>query len=102
MGKMALLLYLARMAQQQGWIAVSAAAVPGMLEDLYEQAVRKASELVDLKKDVGARTGMSSGNVSTYKKRLLERGVIDEVGRGSFRFALPFMREYLQERFDFS
>ncbi len=53
-------------------------------------------------KDVGARTGMSSGNVSTYKKRLLEQGVIDEVGRGSFRFALPFMREYLQERFDFS
>ena len=46
---------------------------------------------------VAERTGMSPGNVSTYRKRLLEQGVIEEAGRGSFRFALPMLREYLPE-----
>lgn len=44
---------------------------------------------------IAARIGMSTGNVSTYKKRLLEQGVIEEVRRGKVKFALPYLREYL-------
>lgn len=46
-GKTALLLFLAQEAEQRGWISVSVTAVSGMLEDIYEQAVRKAANLVD-------------------------------------------------------
>ncbi len=45
--------------------------------------------------DVMARTGKKSSWVSTYKKRLLEAGVIDEPETGAFKFALPGMAEYL-------
>ncbi len=45
--------------------------------------------------DVASRTGMSTGNASTYKKRLLEQGVIEQARRGEVRFALPYLREYL-------
>ena len=45
-GKTALLMYLARQAQQYGWIAVSVSALPGMLEDIYEQSLEKARGFV--------------------------------------------------------
>ena len=47
--------------------------------------------------DIASRIGMSTGNVSTYKKRLLEQGVIEEARRGEVKFALPYLREYLPE-----
>lgn len=43
------------------------------------------------------RTGMTTGNASTYKKRLLEQGVVDVAPRNELRFALPYLREYLPE-----
>lgn len=43
------------------------------------------------------RLGRSSGHVSTYKRRLLESGVIEEALRGRVRFSLPGFREYLAE-----
>lgn len=46
---------------------------------------------------VAERTGMTSGNASTYKRRLLEQGVIDLGPRNELRFALPYLREYLPE-----
>ena len=51
--------------------------------------------------DLAKRLSMSSGNVSTYKKRLLEQGVIEEPRRGIVRFALPHLREYLPEYAEF-
>lgn len=42
------------------------------------------------------RTGKKSSYISSYKKRLLEAGVIEESSRGEFTFALPGMGEYLQ------
>lgn len=48
-------------------------------------------------KDLAARLGKSSGHISTYKRRLLEQGVIENAGRGAVRFALPLLREYLPE-----
>lgn len=42
------------------------------------------------------RLGRPNGQVHTYKKRLLEAGVIEEGLRGRLRFSLPGLREYLQ------
>ncbi|MGN0075875.1 MAG: ATP-binding protein [Parafannyhessea sp.] len=64
-GKTALLTYLAKEAAEDGWIAVHVVAMPGMLEDIYEQT-RIACE-----KALGKRgaalpqlTGMSVGPIS--------------------------------------
>ncbi len=46
---------------------------------------------------LGKRLGKPSGHVSTYKRRLLESGVIEEALRGRVRFSLPGFREYLAE-----
>lgn len=54
----------------------------------------RESRLVDL----AERMGESSSYVSTYKKRLVEQGVIGERGRGMVAFELPGMREYLADR----
>lgn len=45
--------------------------------------------------DIASRLGKPSGHVSTYKKRLLEAGVIEEGIRGSLHFSLPGFRDYL-------
>ena len=37
----------------------------------------------------------SSGSISTYKKRLIEAGVIEEPLQGHFEFALPGFGEYV-------
>lgn len=50
--------------------------------------------------EIANRIGMTTGNVSTYKKRLLEQGVIEESRRGEVKFALSFLREYLPEYCD--
>ena len=59
-----------------------------MLED------RKSSRL----SDVAARMGVKSNYASTYKKRLLAAGVIDEHA-GALRFAIPGLREHLEETY---
>ncbi|WP_062520426.1 AAA family ATPase [Demequina silvatica] len=48
--------------------------------------------------DLGARTGMSRQNADTYRRRLLDAGVIEQVGRGQVDFALPYLREHLRGR----
>ena len=46
---------------------------------------------------IASRLGKSAAHVSTYRKRLLEQGVIENAGRSKFDFALPSLREYLPE-----
>lgn len=46
--------------------------------------------------DVASRMGKGSNYASTYKKRLLRQGVIAENVDSTFRFEMPFMREYLE------
>lgn len=48
--------------------------------------------------DLAERLGEGSNYVSTYKRRLVERGVIAELARGVVAFDLPGFREYLAER----
>ena len=59
-----------------------------MLQDARES---RLSELAD-------RMGEGSNYVSTYKRRLVEQGVIGERGRSMVAFELPGLREYLRER----
>lgn len=47
--------------------------------------------------DVAKRLGKSSGHISTYKRRLLKSGVVEEGLRGELRFCLPGFKEYLSE-----
>ena len=47
--------------------------------------------------DIENRLKKSSGYVSRYRGRLIERGVIEPQGRGKVRFALPYLKEYLSQ-----
>ncbi|MDO4290823.1 MAG: AAA family ATPase [Eggerthellaceae bacterium] len=47
--------------------------------------------------DIATRLGRSASHVSTYKRRLLDQGVIQQSGRSKVEFALPMLREYLPE-----
>lgn len=48
--------------------------------------------------DLAARLGKGGNYVSTYKRRLIEQGLIGERGRSAVAFELPGFREYLSER----
>ena len=48
--------------------------------------------------DIASRLGEGSNYVSTYKRRLVEQGVIGERGHGTVGFDLPWFEEYLRER----
>ncbi|MDN4474433.1 ATP-binding protein [Demequina sp. SYSU T00192] len=48
--------------------------------------------------DLAARTGMARQNADTYRRRLLDAGVIVQAGRGQVDFALPYLREHLRAR----
>ncbi|MBQ9014835.1 MAG: ATP-binding protein [Firmicutes bacterium] len=52
---------------------------------------------VSILSDISGRLGRSTGYASTYKKRLLQAGIIEETARSRFRFCLPGFRDYLKE-----
>lgn len=55
-----------------------------------------------LQKNIAARLKKTSAYVSTYKKRLLQEGIIEESAGRRITIILPFFREYLQEQKDLS
>ena len=48
--------------------------------------------------DLTVRLGKPSGHVSRYKKRMLQKGVIQERPKGLLEFCLPGFRDYFMER----
>lgn len=48
-------------------------------------------------KDLAARLGRSTKSLSSVRRQLIQRQVIEPVRRGYVDFAIPFMREYLLE-----
>ncbi|ADK28879.1 ATP-binding protein [Corynebacterium pseudotuberculosis] len=46
--------------------------------------------------ELGAELGIPGSQPSTYRRRLLDRGVIVATGRGRADFALPYLREHLR------
>lgn len=45
--------------------------------------------------DIAAETSLSNGNLQTYKKRLMEKGLVLSKSRGSMTFALPRFKEFI-------
>jgi len=60
-----------------------------MLED------EKESRMADIVK----RLNVSSSYASHYKRRLIERGIISETGRGKVEFNMPVFRDLLAKRY---
>lgn len=50
--------------------------------------------------DIARRMGVGSNYASTYKSRLLGRGVIGERGAGRLGFELPYLRDYVERMRD--
>lgn len=48
-------------------------------------------------KEISRRMGKNPGYISTYKRRLLDSGVIETAAYGYVRFSLPLFRDYLLE-----
>ena len=48
-------------------------------------------------KDLAARLGRSTKSLSSVRRQLIQRQVIEPVRRGYVDFAIPFMRKYLVE-----
>ncbi|MBQ9043683.1 MAG: AAA family ATPase [Eggerthellaceae bacterium] len=46
--------------------------------------------------NVARRMGKPNGYASTYKSRLADQGIIEELPDGSLAFAIPFFREYVE------
>jgi hypothetical protein len=54
---------------------------------------KEFSEVADLK----ARLKAGDSHIQTYKRRLIEAGVIDSSGRGTLEFTIPYLGEYLRK-----
>lgn len=70
------------------------------LDELSNMSIRfleamLEDDAVSSTSDIAKRLGKSSGYVSTYKRRLMEAGLIEDAGRSKIRFALPCLRDYL-------
>lgn len=48
--------------------------------------------------DIAARMGKTPGYVSTYRRRMVQAGIIGVRRRGYVGFDLPFFKEFLEER----
>ena len=62
-----------------------------LLEMLADEKYSRLAEVAD-------RLRKSTGYASTYKKRLLAAGVIEEQAGNTFAFSIPYLREFLQEQ----
>ncbi|MEB1813093.1 hypothetical protein [Adlercreutzia mucosicola] len=47
--------------------------------------------------DIAQRMGAQSNYASKYKKRLIEAGVVGDVGQGHYTVELPGFKEYVRE-----
>ncbi|MBE6015975.1 MAG: ATP-binding protein [Lachnospiraceae bacterium] len=50
--------------------------------------------------DVAFRLGCSSAYAQTYKRRLIQSGVIEQPRRGRVSYAIPYLREFLKKNID--
>lgn len=51
-------------------------------------------------KEIAQRMGKSDAYAQTYKRRLIQAGVITQMRRGRVSFAVPYLREHLMERYE--
>lgn len=48
--------------------------------------------------DIVKRMGKTSSFVQTYKRRLVQCGIIEQPARGKVSFAIPYLKDYLREQ----
>ncbi len=61
----------------------------------YLRAMAQCGEGDIASGDVAAQMGVGTSTVSSYRKRLIDAGLIEARGYGKLAFAIPYMREYL-------
>ena len=76
-----------------------------VLNELSEKDIEylKAMSEDDKESEISAvreRLGISEAYVQTYKRRLIQAGVIRQVRRGVVEFAVPYLQEYLRDTED--
>ena len=47
--------------------------------------------------DIAKKMGLPANKVGSYRKRLIDAGLIEPAGYGCVSFAIPYMRDYLLE-----
>ena len=50
--------------------------------------------------EIADRLNMGSSYVQTYKRRMIQAGIIEQPRRGIVRFAVPYLHDYLREQDD--
>lgn len=61
-----------------------------------EKSILFAMVKTSSQKEICSALGMSNGNLQTYKRRLLDKGLILSKDRGEIDFALPRFKEFVQ------
>lgn len=61
----------------------------------YLMALARCGEGEVSSGDVAQSMGASSSSVGSYRKRLVDAGLVEPCGYGKLSFAIPYMREYL-------
>ena len=73
------------------------------LENLSEQDINflsamSADEKESSLEDISMRIGKNASFVQTYKRRLIQSGIIESPRRGKVAFAIPYLKEYFLEQ----
>jgi predicted transcriptional regulator of viral defense system len=86
------------MAKQDMFLSVHSE-IYDKLTDKEREFVNAMAELKDIfsTKDVLAQMNMEKNYYSVYRKRLIDKGVVEKVSFGESRFSLPYMKEYVQQ-----
>ena len=73
--------------------------LPGMQRD-YLVAMAQCEGAPIESGEVARKMGKDTKAISSYRRRLMDQGIIVKVGYGTVDFAIPYMREYLRDNMD--
>lgn len=66
-----------------------------LVEDTFQEE-NPSSQTFILTEDIRESLKMNNGNLQTYKKRLIDKGIIFSSSRGEIGFALPRFKEFVK------
>lgn len=76
-------------------IAPALRRLPGRQRE-YLEAMAQCAAAPASSGEVAAAMGATTKEVSSYRSRLIDEGLVSKAGYGKVDFAIPYMREYLQ------
>ena len=65
------------------------------MQEKYLRALARCGEGPVASGDVAALMGLSTTEVGSYRKRLIDAALVEPCGYGKVDFAIPYMRDYL-------